>query len=542
MTTIVAVSAPTRADMQTIASPTDGLTVELTEGVRSGTFVWRTGDYSAQVAADTLEGVYIEHGSVPATSGAFVRVLDGYVTPQMFGAQANYYLPNGSVNGSPTDDSAAVQAACDLFGKVFFPNWGHRTGYWCASKIVLRDGAFVWGNSTIGDTSVATMATALVSSNGDTILDLRTNDARQVTIQGLTLYCPSSRNTHGIDVTPLRTTLRDLHILTCNVGIGGVSGVYGSHSNFYNIHALGCNYGAQRIRDTRWYGGRIAASKFDGIYLPAGASDNKFDLKLDFNERWGLWASSCNDLQIFSEAIDRNYVGGIKLTDCHRVGGTVNLARNGRNDSGASGEDTHLHLSGCSGVVLSTTTSTGQDDGGTGTLTPRYSVTLDGTNSNNVISGDLSGNVVQPVRSINGGSTLGTRFLTTKGFSLNSALPENYPQAVANFGAGTSASLSFQVNTLSGQTRRLMLLKVAVRRNDSELTSPAGFVPVIVKATGEIELGAVFGSIDSGSTFISTTNSAADLYLTASFDGTTITVTGTSNYSAAPIRFFMDLV
>ena len=44
MTTIVAVRAPTRADMQNIPSPTDRQTLEQTQGVRTGPVDWRTGD------------------------------------------------------------------------------------------------------------------------------------------------------------------------------------------------------------------------------------------------------------------------------------------------------------------------------------------------------------------------------------------------------------------------------------------------------------------------------------------------------------------
>ena len=63
-----------------------GQTVFLSEGGRSGTFIWTLGDFTAEVAADTLQGVYVESDSVAASVGVWKRKLDGFVTPEMFGA------------------------------------------------------------------------------------------------------------------------------------------------------------------------------------------------------------------------------------------------------------------------------------------------------------------------------------------------------------------------------------------------------------------------------------------------------------------------
>lgn len=71
-------------------------TAYLTEAGREGTFVWLTGDYSAQVAADTLEGTFVESNSVAASSGAWGRVYAGPIDIRWFGA------PNtGAADASP---------------------------------------------------------------------------------------------------------------------------------------------------------------------------------------------------------------------------------------------------------------------------------------------------------------------------------------------------------------------------------------------------------------------------------------------------------
>ena len=67
-----------------------------------GIFVWSTADLSAEVTADTLQGIYVAPTSDPTgASGAWVRQLDGYVTPEMFGA-----IPG-------VDSYASFQAAAD---------------------------------------------------------------------------------------------------------------------------------------------------------------------------------------------------------------------------------------------------------------------------------------------------------------------------------------------------------------------------------------------------------------------------------------------
>ena len=92
----------TRAQLGAAQGLVNGETRYMQDGSRSGFFVWRTGDFSSQVAADTLEGIYIE-GSVAATVGAWVRVWDGiHGKPEWFGA----------VTGSSGFDCLPALTAC----------------------------------------------------------------------------------------------------------------------------------------------------------------------------------------------------------------------------------------------------------------------------------------------------------------------------------------------------------------------------------------------------------------------------------------------
>lgn len=76
----------------------------LKESGREGQFIFRAGDYSTQIAADPLEGVYIKADAIAATAGAWVRVYKTWLYINWFGA-----VPNVAV-----DQQAAIQAAINL--------------------------------------------------------------------------------------------------------------------------------------------------------------------------------------------------------------------------------------------------------------------------------------------------------------------------------------------------------------------------------------------------------------------------------------------
>lgn len=89
----------------------EGTTVQLGEGRRAGLFAWRTGNFSAMVAADPLEGVYVAHLSIPASSGVFERVGKEVLSPYWWGYVSDALFSDGSDNVSGrTDNYPALQA------------------------------------------------------------------------------------------------------------------------------------------------------------------------------------------------------------------------------------------------------------------------------------------------------------------------------------------------------------------------------------------------------------------------------------------------
>lgn len=87
----------------------------LAEGGRSGMFVWTTGDFSDQVAADTQEAIYIEANAVADTLGAWVRHYNDKASPHWFGAKGDGITITASC--SITSGTAALTVA----GASFLP-------------------------------------------------------------------------------------------------------------------------------------------------------------------------------------------------------------------------------------------------------------------------------------------------------------------------------------------------------------------------------------------------------------------------------------
>jgi hypothetical protein len=62
--------------------------VYLTEADREGRFIWKTGDFTAALASDGFEGIYIKANAVPITAGCWVRRRkDYYYRMDWFGAR-----------------------------------------------------------------------------------------------------------------------------------------------------------------------------------------------------------------------------------------------------------------------------------------------------------------------------------------------------------------------------------------------------------------------------------------------------------------------
>lgn len=119
----------------------------LDETGREGMFKWMEGDFSTEVAADTLEGVYVKATAVSATLGAWVR-------------QGQPVLSN--FGGSPDANSAAAATAmAALLGKVIIGPGTHLfTTATISVPVLFMDGASV----TVNSPNTLTLASRIESS------------------------------------------------------------------------------------------------------------------------------------------------------------------------------------------------------------------------------------------------------------------------------------------------------------------------------------------------------------------------------------------
>lgn len=96
-----------RTAMKAATGLTAGDVVYLSEGGRSGQFIWTLGDFSAEVAADTLQGVYVASDAVAATVGCWVREDSQPTTADTFGGTYSPLL-SSMRSGDPFEMARAV--------------------------------------------------------------------------------------------------------------------------------------------------------------------------------------------------------------------------------------------------------------------------------------------------------------------------------------------------------------------------------------------------------------------------------------------------
>ncbi len=129
------ITVTTRTALKALNTGTK-ITTDLRDGERLGVFKWTTGDFSAQVAADTQEAIYIKSDAVAASSGAWVRQFHGGVYPEWFGAS--------SLNA---DNKTALQAAFNLAALIGKPLKIVGKTYYASGPLLIRNKLTVKGSN-----------------------------------------------------------------------------------------------------------------------------------------------------------------------------------------------------------------------------------------------------------------------------------------------------------------------------------------------------------------------------------------------------------
>lgn len=154
----------------------------LTESGRAGAFEFRSGDYSASITADTLEGLYIKADDTASSAGAWVRVYTGAANVKWFGAKGD----------NSAADLPSLQAATDLVQSVFIPNGTYKT-----------DGPWILDNyATLQFESLQAKILTSNTDNTSAIIKSRGGASFRnffITITSGTLQGPSVSGAAGVD-------------------------------------------------------------------------------------------------------------------------------------------------------------------------------------------------------------------------------------------------------------------------------------------------------------------------------------------------------
>ena len=148
---------------------TKDTSVILTEAGREGNFVWRSGNYSTQIAADTAEGVYVKANAIAATAGSWVRKA---------AATTSLWLAAwfGILGDDSTDNTTAITAAIAAFpaagGILMFGNGTFRLTSVSINKPIVFVGVGEHGGTTFKST-VLTGNVITVTAFGAAVRDAR---------------------------------------------------------------------------------------------------------------------------------------------------------------------------------------------------------------------------------------------------------------------------------------------------------------------------------------------------------------------------------
>ncbi|RWP84729.1 MAG: hypothetical protein EOR11_19915 [Mesorhizobium sp.] len=127
-------SLSTRALIKALV-PQVGMSVLLTESGRVGNFVWRLGDYSAQIAMDTSEGVYLKADNVASNVGAWVRSFE-ILKATHFGASTT-----ATRTANKTALQCAINVAQEYVGSLLIPDT-----YLTDGAVVQTKALKLWGH------------------------------------------------------------------------------------------------------------------------------------------------------------------------------------------------------------------------------------------------------------------------------------------------------------------------------------------------------------------------------------------------------------
>ncbi|RWK39235.1 hypothetical protein [Mesorhizobium sp.] len=202
----------------------------LTEAGREGPFVWKTGNYSSLITADTQEGVYVKANAIASSAGSWVRVHNGTLNVLWFGA----------TNDNAGDAQPGIQGAISLAAVI-------------GAAITETPVGKVWGPP--GWYRTGSSITFSVSTNFH--------------LEGEIYYTPTTGS--AVVVTNATTSQHTFY----DIDIAGIRAVNGNGSVPTSINAAGCvGIELRRVQFSRIHVGQIIAFTKYNVWL--NSSNNVF--------------------------------------------------------------------------------------------------------------------------------------------------------------------------------------------------------------------------------------------------------------------------
>jgi len=257
-------------------------------GLRAGIFKFDSSDLSAEVASDSLEGIYIAPSSDPTgTSGAWVRQWEGNIE----GASVTWY---GADPTGLTDSSAAVQAAIDGNFQVYLP-----PGNYLVSGLEINK-----NNISIKGAGIKRSFLVAPASLVDVLYVSKTASSSGVLLEGFQVLGNSSAGT-GI-VVGEETTYASALLQMVNVSVynfDGPNGVGVDLKRNQNTDFIDCQLHRNRTNLKRSTGGYSTSTRFSGKSAYLGGSG--------FSD-YGLYIEGrCSDIYIQDSVVEGNNINAI---------------------------------------------------------------------------------------------------------------------------------------------------------------------------------------------------------------------------------------
>lgn len=264
----------------------------LTESGREGIFVWTAGDYSTQVTADTLEGVFVKANAVAASSGAWVRCYEGALQASWFGSRA---VP-GFDNTPALSGAVSIGFAISNFLNIEYD--GGQFDFSTPLSIIMPNSAG-WSTKSTTTTTVGTGTKVFTVASG---LSIVPGDPATAYRLGLT----GTLRMSGTVVSYSGTTLT-LNV-TSTEGAGSDS-VWNIVRNYKNTAAFACleiRGAGKGVTKLNWpsIGGGIAVK-----YRSQQHSIDIRDLSMTTGaQNGGTALTLTNDYPFFGEFTSANYI------------------------------------------------------------------------------------------------------------------------------------------------------------------------------------------------------------------------------------------